>query len=74
MKPGVCAQLYANVQDEHNTEKHQFCQICKQMNDLNHVNIPTGINKLSCTIAMKYTGVNFLTEKQKVMSQRAKHN
>lgn len=74
MKPGVCAQLYANVQDECNAEKHQFSQTCKPMNDLNHVNVPIGINKLACAIATKHTRINILAEKQKVILQRAQHN
>lgn len=74
MKPGLCAQLYANVRDECNAEKHQFSQTCKQMNDLNHVNVPTGINKLACDIATKHTRINILAENQKLILQRVQHN
>lgn len=67
MNPGLCAQLYANVQDKQNAEKHQFSQICKQMNDLNHVNVPIGINKLACAIATKHTRINILAENKKLI-------
>lgn len=74
MNPGLWAQLYANFQDELNAEKHQFSQTWKQMNDLSHVNAPTGINKLACVIATKHTRINALSEKWKVMLQGAQYN
>lgn len=71
MNPGLGAQIYANFQVEVNAEKHQFSWTCKQMNDLNHVNVPAGINKLACVIATKHTSINAPAEKWKVILQEA---
>lgn len=69
---GLCAQLYAHVQNKRNTEKHQFSQTRKQMNDLNEVNVPIRINKLACAIVIKYTSINTPAEKQKAVLQKKK--
>lgn len=74
MNPGLWAQIYANFQDELNAEKHQFSWRRKQMNDLSHVNVPTGINKLACVIATKHTGINTPAEKWKGILQEVPYN
>lgn len=74
MNPGLWAQIYANFPDEHNAEKHQFSWTRKRMNDLSHVNAPTGINKLACVIATKHTRINAPAEKWKVILQEAPFN
>lgn len=69
---GLCAQLYAHVQNKWNTEKHQFSQTRKQMNDLNEVSVPIRINKLACAIVTKYTNINIPAEKQKAVLHKKK--
>lgn len=41
------------------------------MNDINQVNVPTGINKLACAIVTKHTSTNISAEKQKAVQQGA---
>lgn len=69
---GVCAQLYAHVKNKWNTEKHQFSQTRKQMNDLNQVNVPITIDKLACAIVTKCASINIPAEKQKAVLPRKK--